>query len=215
MCLDPGMDRVICECPTEERVPGFHAPSSPCPVLPDLGNGISHAWVGSVQKLGWGSTLGPHISQSDPCSVGRPPAARWVEAGAWHALSSTASPSAPGLDGGQGEEHPRPAVHAAHGAVGRREPLDARGHGRPGDACAGEEAVPSRRAGGPPGQGGHGVWALGRGGAGSGSRPGPHRRRPACPQARGQPYEQHARMVFMELSDAWAEFESQGSRPLF
>ncbi|XP_065733373.1 cyclin-G-associated kinase [Phocoena phocoena] len=34
-------------------------------------------------------------------------------------------------------------------------------------------------------------------------------------KARGQPYEQHARMVFMELSDAWAEFESQGSRPLF
>lgn len=53
------------------------------------------------------------------------------------------------------------------------------------------------------------------GGVGSGSRPGPHRRHPACPQAQGQPYEQHARMVFMELSDAWAEFESQGSRPLF
>lgn len=38
---------------------------------------------------------------------------------------------------------------------------------------------------------------------------------PSAPQARGQPYEQYARMVFMELSDAWAEFESQGSRPLF
>ncbi|XP_037685106.1 cyclin-G-associated kinase isoform X2 [Choloepus didactylus] len=34
-------------------------------------------------------------------------------------------------------------------------------------------------------------------------------------KATGQPYEQHAKMVFMELSDAWAEFESQGSRPLF
>ncbi|KAG5207939.1 hypothetical protein R6Z07F_007971 [Ovis aries] len=34
-------------------------------------------------------------------------------------------------------------------------------------------------------------------------------------KARGQPYEQYARMIFMELSDAWAEFESQGSRPLF
>ncbi|XP_040093661.1 cyclin-G-associated kinase isoform X2 [Oryx dammah] len=34
-------------------------------------------------------------------------------------------------------------------------------------------------------------------------------------KARGQPYEQYARMMFMELSDAWAEFESQGSRPLF
>ncbi|XP_046512108.1 cyclin-G-associated kinase isoform X1 [Equus quagga] len=34
-------------------------------------------------------------------------------------------------------------------------------------------------------------------------------------KAAGQPYEQYARMIFMELSDAWAEFESQGSRPLF
>nr|XP_058157910.1 cyclin-G-associated kinase isoform X2 [Dasypus novemcinctus] len=34
-------------------------------------------------------------------------------------------------------------------------------------------------------------------------------------KATGQPYEQHARMVFMELSDAWSEFEAQGSRPLF
>lgn len=34
-------------------------------------------------------------------------------------------------------------------------------------------------------------------------------------KAAGQPYEQLARMIFMELSDAWAEFESQGSRPLF
>ncbi|OWK13656.1 GAK, partial [Cervus elaphus hippelaphus] len=33
--------------------------------------------------------------------------------------------------------------------------------------------------------------------------------------ARGQPHEQYARMIFMELNDAWAEFESQGSRPLF
>lgn len=34
-------------------------------------------------------------------------------------------------------------------------------------------------------------------------------------KAQGQPYEQHARLIFMELSDAWAEFESQGCRPLF
>ncbi|XP_053778598.1 cyclin-G-associated kinase isoform X2 [Desmodus rotundus] len=34
-------------------------------------------------------------------------------------------------------------------------------------------------------------------------------------KAVGQPYEQQARMVFMELSDAWSEFESQGARPLF
>ncbi|XP_031295099.2 cyclin-G-associated kinase isoform X2 [Camelus dromedarius] len=34
-------------------------------------------------------------------------------------------------------------------------------------------------------------------------------------KARGQPYEQYARMIFMELNEAWAEFESQGSRPLF
>ncbi|XP_045690127.1 cyclin-G-associated kinase isoform X3 [Phyllostomus hastatus] len=34
-------------------------------------------------------------------------------------------------------------------------------------------------------------------------------------KAVGQPYEQQARLIFMELSDAWAEFESQGARPLF
>lgn len=34
-------------------------------------------------------------------------------------------------------------------------------------------------------------------------------------KAVGQPYEQQARMIFMELSDAWAEFESQGARPLY
>lgn len=34
-------------------------------------------------------------------------------------------------------------------------------------------------------------------------------------KAVGQPYEQQARLIFMELSDAWSEFESQGSRPLF
>ncbi|XP_066136180.1 cyclin-G-associated kinase isoform X3 [Saccopteryx bilineata] len=34
-------------------------------------------------------------------------------------------------------------------------------------------------------------------------------------KATGQPYEQQARLIFMELSDAWSEFESQGARPLF
>ncbi|XP_040822434.1 cyclin-G-associated kinase isoform X3 [Ochotona curzoniae] len=34
-------------------------------------------------------------------------------------------------------------------------------------------------------------------------------------KAAGQPYEPLARMIFMELNDAWSEFESQGSRPLF
>lgn len=34
-------------------------------------------------------------------------------------------------------------------------------------------------------------------------------------KAAGQPYEQYAKMIFMELNDAWAEFENQGSRPLF
>uniref|UniRef100_A0A8C8YRE7 Cyclin G associated kinase n=1 Tax=Prolemur simus TaxID=1328070 RepID=A0A8C8YRE7_PROSS len=34
-------------------------------------------------------------------------------------------------------------------------------------------------------------------------------------KAAGQPYEQYAKMIFMELSDAWSEFENQGSRPLF
>lgn len=34
-------------------------------------------------------------------------------------------------------------------------------------------------------------------------------------KATGQPYEQCAKMIFMELNDAWSEFENQGSRPLF
>ncbi|KAM9328931.1 cyclin-G-associated kinase [Gastrophryne carolinensis] len=34
-------------------------------------------------------------------------------------------------------------------------------------------------------------------------------------KATGQPYEQYAKMIFMELSDAWSEFENQGSRALF
>ncbi|XP_034364338.1 cyclin-G-associated kinase isoform X1 [Arvicanthis niloticus] len=34
-------------------------------------------------------------------------------------------------------------------------------------------------------------------------------------KATGEPYEQYAKMVFMELNDAWSEFENQGSRPLF
>lgn len=46
----------------------------------------------------------------------------------------------------------------------------------------------------------------------AGLRPPPHW---SGPQAAGQPYEQYAKMIFMELNDAWAEFESQGSRPLF
>ena len=34
-------------------------------------------------------------------------------------------------------------------------------------------------------------------------------------QATGQPYEQYAKMIFMELNDAWSEFESQGQKPLY
>ncbi|MED6270645.1 hypothetical protein CHARACLAT_012507 [Characodon lateralis] len=34
-------------------------------------------------------------------------------------------------------------------------------------------------------------------------------------KATGQPYEQYAKMIFMELSDAWSEFENQGSKALF
>lgn len=34
-------------------------------------------------------------------------------------------------------------------------------------------------------------------------------------QATGQPYEQYAKMIFMELSDAWSEFENQGAKALF
>ncbi|XP_069092802.1 cyclin-G-associated kinase [Pleurodeles waltl] len=34
-------------------------------------------------------------------------------------------------------------------------------------------------------------------------------------KATGQSYEQYAKMIFMELNDAWSEFESQGSKSLF
>nr|XP_046241334.1 cyclin-G-associated kinase isoform X1 [Scatophagus argus] len=34
-------------------------------------------------------------------------------------------------------------------------------------------------------------------------------------KAAGQPYEQYAKMIFMELNDAWSEFENQGSKALF
>ncbi|XP_066566837.1 cyclin-G-associated kinase isoform X1 [Amia ocellicauda] len=34
-------------------------------------------------------------------------------------------------------------------------------------------------------------------------------------KATGQPYEQYAKMIFMELKDAWSEFENQGSKALF
>nr|XP_020453908.1 cyclin-G-associated kinase isoform X2 [Monopterus albus] len=34
-------------------------------------------------------------------------------------------------------------------------------------------------------------------------------------KATDQPYEQYAKMIFMELSDAWSEFENQGSKALF
>ncbi|XP_069034315.1 cyclin-G-associated kinase isoform X1 [Embiotoca jacksoni] len=34
-------------------------------------------------------------------------------------------------------------------------------------------------------------------------------------KATGQPYEQYAKMIFMELNDAWSEFENQGSKALY
>ncbi|MEE6494913.1 hypothetical protein FKM82_001898 [Ascaphus truei] len=34
-------------------------------------------------------------------------------------------------------------------------------------------------------------------------------------KATGKPYEQYAKMIFMELNDAWSEFENQGQKPLF
>lgn len=34
-------------------------------------------------------------------------------------------------------------------------------------------------------------------------------------KATGKPYEHYAKMIFMELKDAWSEFENQGSRALF
>ncbi|XP_075960373.1 cyclin-G-associated kinase isoform X2 [Anarhichas minor] len=34
-------------------------------------------------------------------------------------------------------------------------------------------------------------------------------------KATGQPYEHYAKMIFMELNDAWSEFENQGSKALF
>uniref|UniRef100_A0AAR2LEV4 Auxilin n=1 Tax=Pygocentrus nattereri TaxID=42514 RepID=A0AAR2LEV4_PYGNA len=34
-------------------------------------------------------------------------------------------------------------------------------------------------------------------------------------KATGEPYEQYAKMIFMELNDAWSEFESQGQKALY
>ncbi|XP_030647468.1 cyclin-G-associated kinase isoform X2 [Chanos chanos] len=34
-------------------------------------------------------------------------------------------------------------------------------------------------------------------------------------KATGKPYEQYAKMIFMELNDAWSEFENQGGKALF
>ncbi|XP_032074769.1 putative tyrosine-protein phosphatase auxilin [Thamnophis elegans] len=34
-------------------------------------------------------------------------------------------------------------------------------------------------------------------------------------KATGQPYEQYAKMIFMELNDAWSEFDNQGQKPLY
>lgn len=34
-------------------------------------------------------------------------------------------------------------------------------------------------------------------------------------QAAGKPYEEYAKMIFMELNDAWSEFENQGFKALF
>ncbi|XP_077463588.1 auxilin isoform X2 [Stigmatopora argus] len=34
-------------------------------------------------------------------------------------------------------------------------------------------------------------------------------------KATGQAYEQYAKMIFMELNDAWSEFETQGQKPLY
>uniref|UniRef100_A0A8C5WDN2 Auxilin n=1 Tax=Leptobrachium leishanense TaxID=445787 RepID=A0A8C5WDN2_9ANUR len=34
-------------------------------------------------------------------------------------------------------------------------------------------------------------------------------------KATGKPYEQYAKMIFMELNDAWSEFENQGQKPLY
>ncbi|KAJ8279080.1 hypothetical protein COCON_G00061460 [Conger conger] len=34
-------------------------------------------------------------------------------------------------------------------------------------------------------------------------------------KATGEPYEQYAKMIFMELNDAWSEFEGQGQKPLY
>lgn len=34
-------------------------------------------------------------------------------------------------------------------------------------------------------------------------------------KAAGKPYEEYAKMIFMELNDAWSEFENQGFKALF
>lgn len=45
------------------------------------------------------------------------------------------------LDRGEGEEHQSAALHAAHGPVGGRDPLETRQHGRSGHTWSGEEGL--------------------------------------------------------------------------
>lgn len=128
-----------------------------------------HQGLGGVSAAGERAGLsGPHASPGasphllKACGAVHMGAGRGAEGQEGHSAVPV-SPTAPGLDRWQGEEHPCPAVHAAHCSVGWQ-PLDARGHGRLGDPRAGEEAVPPGCAGGPPGQGEcqAGVW-YGRG----------------------------------------------------
>lgn len=129
------------------------------------------AW-GAAQTQGWTRRLSRSRAPRDGRVRGRPDSC-WPRGGRGlrpgRPPCSACPPAAAGLDRGQREEHPRTAVHAAHRAVGRREPLDARGHGRPGDARAGEEAVPPGRAGGAPRQGERRAGGPGGGGSGMGA----------------------------------------------
>lgn len=108
-------------------------------VLPRMGSLVPHAGlvhVPFVQTRGragcaWGAMQkrGRVSARSEPGSAGAHASCGAGTGRVPAPLSGTLSPAASGVDGGQGEKHPCPAVHAAHGAVGWREPLDAGGHG--------------------------------------------------------------------------------------
>lgn len=73
-------------------------------------------------------------------------------------------PAGAGVDRREGEEHQGPAVHHAHGAVGRGDQVEACEYGRPGDPRAGEEGVQAGCARRSPRQGKAGLPPAASGG---------------------------------------------------